>query len=155
MHSYFWWPSSLKATAWLVVINKLHKATTIWRNQNVAGYKRSLRARYCDETRVNLTFAALMSSSAKHSAIVFIFLKEASRAPVHSSHIACNTRMRTRSTSTYEYRINKQITNLVVPRTRNIVTAPEHCNTNIKYIAIRHKTNVSYTRDNHDVRCVD
>lgn len=33
-------------------------------------------------------FAALINSSAKHSAIVLIFLKAASRAPVHKSQIA-------------------------------------------------------------------
>lgn len=32
--------------------------------------------------------AALMSSSARHSAMVLMFLKAASRAPVHSSQIA-------------------------------------------------------------------
>jgi hypothetical protein len=34
------------------------------------------------------TLAALMSSSATHSAIVLMFLKAASRAPVHSNQIA-------------------------------------------------------------------
>lgn len=35
-----------------------------------------------------LTLAALMSSSARHSAIVLMFRKAASRAPVHSSQMA-------------------------------------------------------------------
>jgi hypothetical protein len=35
------------------------------------------------------TLAALMSSSATHSAIVLMFLKAASRAPVHSNQMAC------------------------------------------------------------------
>jgi hypothetical protein len=34
------------------------------------------------------TLAAFMSSSATHSAIVLMFLKAASRAPVHSNQIA-------------------------------------------------------------------
>lgn len=41
-----------------------------------------------------LTLEALISSSAKHSAMVLMFLKAASRAPVHSSHIAWLTRRR-------------------------------------------------------------
>ena len=36
------------------------------------------------------TLAALMSSSARHSAIVLMFLNAASRAPVHNSQIAYN-----------------------------------------------------------------
>lgn len=39
-----------------------------------------------------LTLAALMSSSAKHSAIVLMFLNAASRAPVHSNQIAYKQR---------------------------------------------------------------
>jgi hypothetical protein len=35
------------------------------------------------------TLAALISSSATHSAIVLMFLKAASRAPVHSNQMAC------------------------------------------------------------------
>ena len=37
---------------------------------------------------LELPLAALMSSSAKHSAMDLMFLKEASRAPVHSSQMA-------------------------------------------------------------------
>ena len=40
-----------------------------------------------------ITLAALISSSAKHSAIDLMFLKAASRAPVHSSQIAWFTRL--------------------------------------------------------------
>lgn len=40
-----------------------------------------------------LTLAAFISSSARHSAIVLIFLKAASRAPVHRSQIAWLTRL--------------------------------------------------------------
>lgn len=41
-----------------------------------------------------LTFAALISSSAKHSAIVLILRNAASRAPVHNSQIAWFTLLR-------------------------------------------------------------
>ncbi|KAH3794287.1 hypothetical protein DPMN_147818 [Dreissena polymorpha] len=40
------------------------------------------------------TLAALMSSSARHSAMDLMFLKEASRVPVHSSQMAWLTRRR-------------------------------------------------------------
>lgn len=45
------------------------------------------------------TLAALMSSSARHSAMLLMFLKAASRAPMHSSHTAWLTR-RSGDTST-------------------------------------------------------
>lgn len=41
----------------------------------------------------SLTFAALISSSAKHSAMVLMFLNAASRAPVHSNQIDWLTRL--------------------------------------------------------------
>ena len=43
--------------------------------------------------KIRLTFEALISSSAKHSAMDLIFLKEASRAPVHNNHMAWLTRL--------------------------------------------------------------
>ena len=52
----------------------------------------SMRSFETTNTAKNVTLAALMSSSAKHSAIVLMFLKAASRAPVHSSQIACQCR---------------------------------------------------------------
>lgn len=38
--------------------------------------------------KLKITLAALISSSAKHSAIVLMFLKAASRAPVQSNQMA-------------------------------------------------------------------
>lgn len=40
------------------------------------------------------TLAALISSSARHSAMVLMFLKAASLAPVHNSQMACRTTAR-------------------------------------------------------------
>lgn len=42
------------------------------------------------------TLAALISSSARHSAMVLMFLKAASLAPVHSSQMACRRRRKVR-----------------------------------------------------------
>lgn len=47
-----------------------------------------------EKIRVYNTLAALISSSARHSAIVLMFLKAASRAPVHNNQIAWLTRRR-------------------------------------------------------------